>query len=308
MGSVGGPNHRLGPGNLGDLAACAAAGAEAVHIALPTSEVQMACIRCDREGILRKLDDCLAAAVEAFEFVSVGAQDATRADPGFLSAFIKHAVDRGAHRIRLSDTVGVANPMSVYDMISACTRRFPMMAWEFHAHNDFGMAAANSLTALQAGAERVDVTVLGLGERAGNAPLESVVMGARHSVGLDLGVDARGLKDLCDIVSRASGRPISAAHPVVGEDVLCHESGIHTQGQLAHPLGFQPFAPGDVGRKATAFRFGKHSGRAAVKWLLSYHRESASEERVARLTSRIKSESRSRKKSFTAEEVLEMAR
>ncbi len=267
-----------------DIDACQATGAEVIHMALPTSDIQMRCIRKDRGSILKALEASLEYARGRLACLSVGAQDATRADSGFLEAYIAAAVGHGAHRIRLSDTVGVGNPMAIFQMVSGLKDRYPSVEWEFHAHDDFGMATANSLTALQAGAHCVSTTVLGIGERAGNAALEQVVMGAKHLCGIDLGVDSTRLVPLCETVARASGRAISSTRPVCGAGVLLHESGIHTQGQLVSPFGFQPFSAADLGREEAAFVFGKHSGRAAVRAVLARQHRCVPDDLVARVT------------------------
>ena len=154
-----------------------------------------------------------------------------------------------------------------------CSSRFrlplPALALGFHGHNDLGMATANTLAAVMAGAASVDVTVNGLGERAGNAPLEEVVMALRLTLKQNCGVDARRFAELSALVARASGRPLPADKPITGADVFRHESGIHVRGLLADRRTYEPFAPQTVGHADTEIVLGKHSGGAAIRQVLA---------------------------------------
>jgi homocitrate synthase NifV len=141
----------------------------------------------------------------------------------------------------------------------------PELSLEFHGHNDLGMATANTIAALAAGADAASVTVNGLGERAGNASLEEVVMAARLTLKRDCGVDTRQLGGLSELVARASGRPLDPDKPVVGESVFRHESGIHCSGLLADHETYEPFAAGEVGHTPTAMQLGRHSGGGLLR-------------------------------------------
>ena len=132
-----------------------------------------------------------------------------------------------------------------------------------HAHNDLGLATANTLAALRAGATHANTTVNGLGERAGNAPLEEVVMGMRHLYGIECGVDTTQLQQISQLVARASGRPVAANKSIVGEAVFTHEAGIHVDGLLKNPHNYQGFDPAELGRSHRTV-LGKHSGSRAV--------------------------------------------
>lgn len=144
------------------------------------------------------------------------------------------------------------------------------MQYGFHGHNDLGMAAANSIAAIQGGAHAVSVTVNGLGERAGNAALEQVVMTLRHSMGTECGIDTTGFANLCTLVSRASVRPNAPDRPITGESAFLHESGIHFSGMLLNSKSYELFAPGEVGRSAPELVIGKHSGSAAIAAALAH--------------------------------------
>jgi methanogen homocitrate synthase len=136
-----------------------------------------------------------------------------------------------------------------------------------HCHNDFGLAVANSLSAIENGAEAVSCTVNGIGERAGNAPLEEMVMALKYLYGVDLGFKTEVLRELSEMVSRYSGIPVPGNKPVVGDNIFTHESGLHVSAVLRNPLTYEPFPPEEVGQRRR-ISFGKHSGLEAVKYKL----------------------------------------
>jgi homocitrate synthase NifV len=204
-----------------------------------------------------------------FDGVSVGCLDATRAEPGLLLGFAQAMSSLGARRVRIADTVGVGDPFSVHRLFAQLTGAVPSLDFEFHGHNDLGMATANALAAVEGGARSVSVTVNGLGERAGNAPLEEVVAALMFARGVDTGVDLGRLTAICHRVAELSGRPVPVAKPIVGERVYVHESGIHVAGLIKDPRSFQPFLPEEVGAVGPTFVAGKHSGSKALRHLLS---------------------------------------
>jgi homocitrate synthase NifV len=159
--------------------------------------------------------------------------------------------------------VGVLDPFTTYEAI-ARLRDAVDLEIEIHAHNDLGMATANTLAALRAGATHANTTVNGLGERAGNAALEEVVMGVRHLHQGDTGVDTQALVPISRLVSRASGRQVAFNKSIVGEAVFTHASGIHIDGLLKHPSTYEGFDPGELGRQRRTV-LGKHSGSQAVR-------------------------------------------
>ena len=166
-------------------------------------------------------------------------------------------------RVRFADTLGVLDPFTTYEAI-AWLREAVEIEIEIHAHNDLGMATANTLAALRAGATHVNTTVNGLGERAGNAALEEVVMGVRHLHHGDTGVDTRALVAISHLVAQASGRPVACNKSIVGEAVFTHESGIHIDGLLKNPSTYESFDPSELGRQRRTV-LGKHSGSQAVR-------------------------------------------
>ncbi len=166
-------------------------------------------------------------------------------------------------RVRVADTLGLLDPFQTYDLIAALRRQIHIHI-EIHAHNDLGLATANTLAALRAGATHASTTVNGLGERAGNAALEEVAMAARHLYGQECGIDTVALPAISRLVARASGRPVAAGKSIVGEAVFTHESGIHVDGLLKDRANYEAFRPEEVG-SAHRLVLGKHSGSHGVR-------------------------------------------
>ncbi|WP_428154260.1 homocitrate synthase/isopropylmalate synthase family protein [Desulfococcus sp.] len=252
-----------------DLKLAEACGTGSVHISFPVSGIHMKALATTPAEVLERLARLVDAAGKAFDHVSVGAQDATRAAPDFLREFAVRAEAAGAARLRIADTVGVAAPTAVYRMIRILSAVTDRMALEFHAHNDLGMATANAVSAAEAGASALSVTVNGLGERAGNAALEAVAAALIFATGQFCNISTSGLATLSAYVARISGRPLPPDQPVVGRAVFQHESGIHCDGLIKDPRTYQPFPADTVGREAAAFVLGKHSGSRAVRHLLA---------------------------------------
>ncbi len=252
-----------------DLDGAAECGVEAVHLSLPTSALHLKTLRKNEAWVLEQIAALVGDARRRFRFVSIGAQDASRADVSFLAACARAAAAAGADRFRVADTVGLWNPFQTRAVLEGLRHAAPGLTLGFHGHNDLGMATANSLAAVMAGAASIDVTVNGLGERAGNAPLEEVVMALRLSLGRPCGVDARRLQALSALVARASRRALPAGKPVTGRNVFRHESGIHVQGLLQDRRTYEPFSAAEVGSRPSQFILGKHSGAAAIQHVLA---------------------------------------
>ncbi len=246
-----------------DIAAARRCGAPCLHLSIPVSEQQIQRkLGRDRAFVLAAIARHVQDALDLGMEVSVGAEDASRADPAFLLQVAEQAQRSGARRLRYADTLGVLDPFTTREVM-ANLRRHVDLELEMHAHNDLGLATANTLAAVLAGATHVNTTVNGLGERAGNAPLEEVVMALRHAGGRETGIDTRRLPAVSQLVVTASGRPVAANKSVVGEGVFTHESGIHVDGLLKSPLNYQGFDPAEVGR-AHRLVLGKHSGAHGV--------------------------------------------
>jgi len=248
-----------------DLLAAARCRVHGAHFSLPVSELHLRAWKKDRDWVFRTLAELAAEFRGTFQYLSVGAQDASRADRLFLIEFALAAREAGLARLRIADTVGILNPLQTCDLIGALRAAVPELSLEFHGHNDLGMATANTIAALASGADCASVTVNGLGERAGNASLEEVVMAARLTLHRDCGVDTHQLGGLSELVARASGQPLDLDKPVVGETVFRHETGIHCSGLLADRKTYEPFAAEEVGHTPTVMELGRHSGGGLLR-------------------------------------------
>ena len=235
-----------------------------VNISLPVSDILINTMDLDRSIIIKKVYECVGEAKNKLDKVTLGAQDATRADPYFLSEFVFHAIDAGADRIRISDTVGVADPFEVNQMISDLCRNFPGIDFEFHGHDDLGMATANSIAAFKGGANSISATVNGLGERAGNASIEELVAWITLNKGGAGKLKPEVIGEICNVVAAASGIFPSANKSIVGKNAFLHESGIHTAALKKNIRSYQVLDPGTFGVEQPSFILGKHSGKANI--------------------------------------------
>ena len=251
----------------GDIEFADQCGFSSIHISFAVSERQLNAFGKDRNWVLNSIEEILPMACSRFSHVSVGAQDATRCDGDFLQEFMEKADEWGAYRIRIADTVGVSTPFDIFNLIRKIKSSTDVEI-EFHGHNDLGMASANALSAAEAGASAVSVTVNGLGERSGNAPLEQVAVAFKLSERFNTAVDTAHLMNICNYVAEVSNRPIPPDKPVTGSGVFLHESGIHCAGLLKDPLSYQPFHPESVGRKGFGFVLGKQSGSHSIMHML----------------------------------------
>ncbi len=248
---------------VSDIMAVKRSGVRRISISFPVSDIQLAAIGKDHNWVLTQMKTMIGLASNHFDFVGIGAQDASRANPHFLQDYISKAAHFGVKRVRFADTVGIMNPFSVHEMITSYRDLFPELDLEFHAHNDLGMATANSIAAIQAGCNSIDVTINGLGERAGNAPLEEVAAAAKFSLNKDLNIDLKNIQEVCNYVEQVSQRKVSQTKPITGELITSHESGIHCRSLLNNPMSYHAFNPEEVG-KSSRFVIGKHSGVASV--------------------------------------------
>lgn len=247
-----------------DLRAALGCPVDIVHMSVPVSDVQIESkLRRSREWVVAQIRPHVSRALDAGFDVSVGMEDASRADIDFMCRVAEEAQTAGARRVRFADTLGMLDPFTTWIAI-ARLRRAVDIEIEMHAHNDLGLATANTLAAFRAGATHANTTVNGLGERAGNAPLEEVVMGLRHLHGADAGVDPVALPRISHQVELASGRRVAGNKSIVGADVFTHESGIHVDGLLKNAHNYQGFDPAELGR-AHRLVLGKHSGSHAVR-------------------------------------------
>ncbi|PWC10732.1 homocitrate synthase [Brenneria corticis] len=254
--------------NEQDIRQAARLGVDWVDISLPVS----ACLRQYKVGLawpdmLQRLGELISFALSLGLKVCVGGEDASRADEADLAAVAQVARIAGAGRLRFADTLGLLDPSATGRQIRRLRRYWPGEL-EIHAHNDFGMATANTLAAVRAGATHVSTTVLGLGERAGNAALEQVALALRHTRLGATHIDTRQLPALCRQVASAAGESVPCRQPLVGERVFTHESGVHVAGLLQGVESYQSVAPQLLGREHHLV-LGKHSGRRALEAVFS---------------------------------------
>jgi homocitrate synthase NifV len=213
--------------------------------------------------VKEQLKVALGFAKEHHLYVSVGGEDASRADISFLVELMEITRSLGGDRFRFCDTLGIMDPFTMFDKVSYLRKAVPDIDIEVHTHNDLGMATANAIAGIRAGARFVNTTINGLGERAGNAALEEVVMGLKHACGVDTGINTHRFREMSLFVAKASARPLSVSKPVVGERVFAHESGLHADGVIKDPHNYEGFDPSEVGLTRSIV-IGKHSGTGGL--------------------------------------------
>jgi len=248
-----------------DIDASLKCGAEAVALSISVSDIHIQHkLRQSRRWVLDSVGRATRYAKRRDLYVSVNAEDASRADPDFLVQFARNAREAGAERMRFCDTVGVLDPFMTYETIRRLIDTTGMDI-EMHTHNDFGMATANAMAGIKAGAKYVNTTVNGLGERAGNACLAEVVMALKHIEKIDLGIDTRRLRAISLYVSEVAQRPLPVSKAITGDNIFAHESGIHADGVLKHPGTYEAFTPEEVGSERQIL-VGKHSGSHTIHY------------------------------------------
>ena len=246
-----------------DLGAAIQSDARCVNLSIPVSDIHLSHkVRKPRSWVLESIRHWVPRAVDAGLKVSVGCEDASRADMDYLCEVAETAQMAGARRLRFADTLGILDPGSTFACIKTLVQTVDIDI-EMHAHNDFGLATANTLMAIRAGASHVNTTVNGLGERAGNAAIEEIVMALHQLYGMETGIAVSHFPAISQLVATASGRPVAANKSIVGEEVFTHESGIHVDGLLKYVRNYQGVDPGHLGRQHRVV-LGKHSGTHAV--------------------------------------------
>jgi 2-isopropylmalate synthase len=243
-----------------------------IHTFIATSDLHLA----RKLNITREA--CLEAAVAAVtqargytDDVQFSAEDATRSDLDFLCRVIESVIEAGATTINLPDTVGYATPDEIVAFFTTVLERVPNASravFSAHCHDDLGLAVANTLVALQAGVRQVECTINGIGERAGNASLEEIVMATRvrsDRLPFETGIVTRALYATSQMLTALTGEPVQANKAIVGRNAFAHEAGIHQDGMLKDRRTYEIMRPEDVGVPATTLVLGKHSGRHALQ-------------------------------------------
>jgi len=270
-----------------DVDAAIAAGVSMVNVSMPTSDIQIrAKLGGGREAALAMLRRVVSYARARGLQVAVGGEDSSRADVDFLIEVIAAAKALGARRFRVADTLSVLDPDASFALMAAL-RTTTDLELEFHGHDDLGLATANTLAAIKAGATHASVTVIGLGERAGNAPLEEVAVALRQLYNRKTGVVLAELDNVANVVAAAAARAIPLNKAIVGEHVFTHESGIHVDGLLKDQRTYQALDPMLFGR-SNRIVIGKHSGLSAITSLLSDLRLPASTDQAQRILARVR--------------------
>jgi homocitrate synthase NifV len=253
-----------------------------------------------KDKIFANLERSVTLAKKERLFVCIGAEDASRADEAFLKELIAFVASLGADRFRFCDTVGILTPTQTYKIVSSIAGcGLPI---EMHTHNDFGMATANAIAGVEAGAASVNTTTLGIGERAGNASFEQVMMSLIYQIGEQRDMDSAALKALTSKVAKASGIKVAVNAPVIGKRLFAHESGIHASGVLKNSASYEPFSPKAVGGKR-AYPIGKHTGRDSIKHRLERVGVEAKKEELKAVLDEVRKVAEKNKKTLTSREL-----
>ena len=234
-------------------------------------------LKMSKEKIIETAVDAIEYAKDHGLTVEFSAEDATRTERNFLFEVFNEAVSAGADFLDVPDTVGILTPIMAREIITDIKDNFSIPI-SVHFHNDFGLATANTLTAIECGANQAHVTVNGLGERTGNCSLEELVMSLKSAYGIDLGLDTTRLYSLSHLVGRLTGVKMPVNKPIVGDNAFAHESGIHVHGILNNASTYEPMSPEMVGHSRRIV-LGKHTGANAIKSKLKeYHIDLDSEQ------------------------------
>ncbi len=243
-----------------------------IHAFLATSDIHLEYkLNKTREQVLQMAKEGVARATELCSSVEFSAEDASRTDPDFLVQVVQAAVDAGASVVNIPDTVGYSHPEEFAGLIRHLQDNVlgsNDIVFSVHCHNDLGLAVANTLAALKAGARQAEVTLSGIGERAGNAALEEVVMALevrKDYNQMHTNVDTTQLYPACRLLSMIIGQPIPSNKAVIGTNAFAHEAGIHQAGMLKNRQTYEIMTPESVGKVSNELVIGKHSGRHAVE-------------------------------------------
>jgi 2-isopropylmalate synthase len=276
-----------------------------IHTFLATSEIHMKHkLKMDREQVIERVSKMVAYARSLCEDVEFSPEDAGRSDPEFLYVVLSEAIKAGATTLNIPDTVGYTTPDEFGALIAGIIAHTPGIekaVVSVHCHDDLGMATANTLAGIQAGARQAEVTINGIGERAGNTSLEEVVMTlkTRHPVfKLETGIDTTQIARISKLVSNYTGITVQPNKAIVGSNAFAHEAGIHQDGMLKHQLTYEIMRPEDVGVNQSKLVLGKHSGRHALRSRLAEMGHSLDEAELDKAFARFK-ELADRKKVIT---------
>ena len=243
-----------------------------IHTFLATSELHLERkLRISHDECLTQIVDAIRRARNHTDDVEFSAEDATRSDRDFLCRVVEGAIAAGATTINLPDTVGYTVPEELRDFFIEIRQRVPnsdKAIFSTHCHDDLGLAVANSLAAIEGGVRQIECTINGIGERAGNASLEELVMALRvrpDRLPFDTGIKSEGLFEVSQLLSKVTDEPVQSNKAIVGRNAFAHEAGIHQDGMLKDSRTYEIMRPQDVGQTAEQLVLGRHSGRHAVQ-------------------------------------------
>lgn len=277
-----------------------------IHTFIATSEIHLQHkLNMDREQVVTRVREMVAYARSLCADIEFSPEDAGRSAPEFLYRVLGEAIRAGATTLNIPDTVGYTTPEEFYNLIAGIMQNTPDLTDEItvsvHCHDDLGLATANSLAGIRAGARQAEVTINGIGERAGNTSLEEVVMALRTRgpiYGLETGIDTTQIARLSKLVSNYTGIPVQPNKAIVGANAFAHEAGIHQDGMLKHTQTYEIMRPEDVGVNQSRLVLGKHSGRHALRARLAEMGHSLDETELGKAFMRFK-ELADRKKTVT---------
>ncbi|MCS7083854.1 MAG: 2-isopropylmalate synthase, partial [Aquificaceae bacterium] len=267
-----------------------------IHTFIATSEIHMKYkLKMSPENVLERAKEAVRLARNLSPEVEFSCEDATRSEKEFLFRIIEEAIKAGASIINIPDTVGYTTPFEFEELIRAIISSVPNIdkaIISVHCHDDLGMAVANSLSAIKAGARQVECTINGIGERAGNAALEEIVMALKvrkdHFGEFKTNINTREIYKTSRLLCRITGSSIPPNKAIVGDNAFAHESGIHQHGVLSNPLTYEIISPQEVGFSSTKIVLGKHSGRHALKSKLESMGVEISQEQLEELFEKFK--------------------
>ncbi len=279
-----------------DVEACIECGVDEVSIFIACSDLHLKYkLNMTREQVLEaSVRECEYAKAHGVQVTFV-TEDTFRADLDYVTTLYNACIDAGATRVVLADTIGIMTPAGIQWYFNEVKKRFKPAQLSLHAHDDFGLAVANSLAALEVGVEVPHTCVNGIGERAGNASFEELVMALESVYGYDTGIDVSRMYEVSRLVETLSGIPIPVNKAVVGYNAFSHESGIHADGVIKHTGTYEPMQPERIGRERR-FIFGKHTGSTAVEDKLRRAGVTVTKEQLQAIVAGIKDVAESRRK------------
>ncbi|MCL2032725.1 MAG: homocitrate synthase [Methanomassiliicoccaceae archaeon] len=291
--------------NIDDINTSIDCDVDSVAISLSSSDIHIEHkLKKSREWILEQVDKCVSHAKSHGLYISCNGEDASRADMDFLLEFARTAKAAGADRFRYCDTIGREDPFTCAERVGRIIKEVGIEV-EMHTHDDFGMATANCIAGVKAGARFLSTTVMGIGERSGNTPLEEAVMACKHLFNKNTGIDSLKLKPLAEFVSMASRREIGISKPFLGANCFAHEAGIHADGIIKDAKNYEPYDPSEVGLERRIV-IGKHSGRNTIVTDLSHRGITLSDQEAIDLLERVRKGAVKLHRSISSDELYTM--